>query len=108
LNKLDEISATLESLEIADVTISEVFCNGGPMAPTAMYRGAEYRVSHPACETRDAGLFPPSFRKSHAAEQSTGDVPDLRRYRSLAKTIISSTGRELTGQEMTHGGCWKH
>jgi nitrogen regulatory protein P-II 1 len=46
-HKLDEIKATLESLEIPEVTISEVFCNGGPMAPTAMYRGAEYRVNIP-------------------------------------------------------------
>jgi nitrogen regulatory protein PII len=46
-NKLDEIKAMLESLEISEITISEVFCNGGPMAPTAMYRGAEYRVNIP-------------------------------------------------------------
>jgi nitrogen regulatory protein P-II 1 len=46
-HKLDEIKVMLESLEIGEVTISEVFCNGGPMAPTAMYRGAEYRVNIP-------------------------------------------------------------
>jgi len=46
-NKLDEIKAMLESLEIPEITISEVFSNGGPMAPTAMYRGAEYRVNIP-------------------------------------------------------------
>src|SRR3981081_3383273 len=46
-HKLDEIKLMLESLEIGEVTISEVFRNGGPMAPTAMYRGAEYRVNIP-------------------------------------------------------------
>jgi len=46
-NKLDEIKAMLESLEIPEIAISEVFSNGGPMAPTAMYRGAEYRVNIP-------------------------------------------------------------
>ena len=45
--KLDEVKATLESLEIPDVTISVVFCQVGLMAPMAMYRGTEYHVDIP-------------------------------------------------------------
>ena len=45
--KLEEIKATLKSLEIGEVMISEVFCHGGAGAPISTYRGVPYAVDVP-------------------------------------------------------------
>ena len=44
-NKVDEVKAALESLQVSGMTVTEVRGHGKQKGHTAIYRGQEYQVS---------------------------------------------------------------
>jgi nitrogen regulatory protein PII len=80
-NKVDEVKAALEKLQITGMTVTEVRGHGKQKGHTAIYRGQEYQVSllpKMQIETVVADVAVPDVIKAIIAAARTGEIGDGR------------------------------
>jgi nitrogen regulatory protein P-II 1 len=80
-NKVDEVKAALEKLQVSGMTVTEVRGHGKQKGHTAVYRGQEYQVS----------LLPKMQIEVVVSDASTDDV--IKAIISAARTGEIGDGR---------------
>ena len=80
-NKVDEVKAALEKLQVSGMTVTEVRGHGQQKGHTAIYRGQEYQVSLLPKMQIDVVVADPSVEeviKAIAETARTGEIGDGR------------------------------
>jgi nitrogen regulatory protein P-II 1 len=80
-NKVDEVKAVLEKLQVSGMTVSEVRGHGKQKGHTAIYRGQEYQVSllpKMQIDVVVADAAAPDVIKSIIEAARTGEIGDGR------------------------------